>query len=239
MPKQGDKEPLPDERHGKQEARTNRILDATLELVLRWGYRKTRLDDIAKQAGVTKGTLYQHWKTRESLFEALLQREYLSFMLDLREQIANDPRSAFLSSLIKHLVVLMDAHPLLKAILQGDTDILGDLGELIRSTTGQQLIPARLQASQVYLEHLREKGLLRTHVSIDTQMKRMTAICMGFFLTDRIMPPDRRFSLEERAEGLAETIQIVFEPEDPPSPEVIEEETQAFLQLFDQFLGAL
>src|ERR1051326_4338711 len=88
VPKQGDKEPFPDERHSKQEARTNRILDAALELVLRWGYRKTTLDDIAKQAGVTKGTLYQHWKTREALFEALLQREYHSFMVDFREQIA-------------------------------------------------------------------------------------------------------------------------------------------------------
>lgn len=239
MPKQGDKEPFLDERHGKHEARTNRILDATLELLQRWGYRKTTLDDIAKQAGVTKGTLYQHWKTREALFEALLQREYLSFMVDFRERIANDPRSALLSSLIKHLVFLMDTHPLLKAILQGDTDILGDLSELIRSTTGQQLIPVRLQASQVYLEHLREKGLVRTNVSIDTQMKRMTAICMGFFLTDRMMPPDRRFSLEEMAEGLGETIQLVFEPEDTPSPEVVEEATQAFLKLFDQFLDAL
>jgi AcrR family transcriptional regulator len=239
VPKQRDKEPFPDERHGKQEARTNRILDAALELVQRWGYRKTTLDDIAKQAGVTKGTLYQHWKTREALFEALLQREYLSFMLDFRERIANDPRSALLSSLIKHLVFLMDTHPLLKAILQGDTDILGDLSDLIRSPTGLQLIPARLQASQVYLEQLREKGLLRINVSIDTQMKRMTAICMGFFLTDRMMPPDRRFSLDEMAEGLGETIQLVFEPEDTPSPEVVEEATQAFLRLFDQFLDAL
>ena len=205
--------------------------------MLPWNW--SNVGDIAKQTGVTKGALYQHWKTREALFEALLQREYLSFMVDFRERVANDPRSALLSFLIKHLVFLMDTHPLLKAILQGDTNVLGDLSELIRSTTGQQLIPARLQASQLYLEHLREKGLLRTNVSIDTQMKRMTAICMGFFLTDRMMPPDRRFSLEEMAEGLAEAIHLVFEPEDTPSPEVVEEATQAFLRLFDQFLDAL
>ncbi len=239
MPKQGDKELFPDKRHVKQETRTDRILDAALELVQRWGYRKTTLDDIAKQAGVTKGTLYQYWKTREALFEALLQREYLSFMLDFRERIANDPHSALLSSLIRHLVFLMATHPLLKAILQGDTEMLGDLGDLIRSKTGQQLIPARLTASQVYLEQLRAKGLLRTNVSIDTQMKMMTAVCMGFFLTDRVMPPDRRFSLDEMAEGLGETIQRTFEPEDSPSPDVVEEATQTFLRLFDQFLDAL
>lgn len=236
MPRQGEKEQLPDEGRFKQKERTNRILDAALELVQRWGYRKTTLDDIARQAGVTKGTIYQHWKTREALFEALLQREYLSFMLDFRERIANDPSSALLSSLIRHLVFLVITHPLLKAMLQRDTEMLGDL---IRTSTGQQLIPARLEVSQVYLEQLRAKGLLRTNVSIDTQMKMMTAICMGFFLIDQVVPPDRRFSPDEMVEGLVETIQRTFEPEEAPSPEVIEEATRTFLQLFDQFIDAL
>ena len=58
-------------------------------------------------------------------------------------------------------------------------------------------------------------------------------------LTDRLVPPDRRFSLDEMAEGLAETIQLAFEPEDTPSPKVVEEATRSFLQLFDQFINAL
>ena len=78
LPKQRENEQSSDEKYAKQETRTRRILDAALELVQRWGYRKTTLDDIAKQAGVTKGTIYQHWKTREALFGALLQHEYLS-----------------------------------------------------------------------------------------------------------------------------------------------------------------
>ena len=109
-------------------------------------------------------------------------------MLDFRALIANDPHSALLSSLLKHLVSLTARHPLFKAILQGDTETLGDLGDLLRSNTGQQLIPMRLETSRVYLEQLRAKGLLRTNVSIDTQMKMLTAICMGFFLSDRMMP---------------------------------------------------
>lgn len=55
--------------------REQRILDAALALVLRWGYNKTTIDDIAQKANVAKGTVYLHWKSREELFEAMVQRE--------------------------------------------------------------------------------------------------------------------------------------------------------------------
>jgi AcrR family transcriptional regulator len=236
LPRPGENEPQPDEGQLKQRERANRILDAALELVQRWGYRKTTLDDIARQAGVTKGTVYQHWKTREALFEALLQREYLSFMLEFRQRLADDPTGAMLSSLTGHLAALVITHPLLKAVLQRDTELLGDL---LRTSTGQQLLVARLAVSQSYMEQLRSKGLLRTDIDIDTQMKMMTAIYIGFFLMDQIVPPERRFSPGEMVGGLVETIRRTFEPEDLPPFEVIEEVTRTFLQLFDQFIDAL
>src|SRR5258708_38925501 len=107
LPSPGQREQGRGEKRSKYQERAGRILDATLELLQRWGYRKTTLDDIARQAGVTKGTVYQHWKTREALFEALLQREYLAFMQNFRQSLANDPTSALLRSLIRHLVSLV------------------------------------------------------------------------------------------------------------------------------------
>jgi AcrR family transcriptional regulator len=232
----GQREQGRSEKRSKYQERAGRILDAALELLQRWGYRKTTLDDIARQAGVPKGTVYLHWKTREALFEALLQREYLSIMLDFRQAIANDPTGAMLSSLTRHLVFLVISNPLLKAVLQRDTETLGDL---MRTSTGQQLIPVRLEVSQVYLELLRSKGLLRANISIDTQMKMMTAIYMGFFLIDQVMPPGRKFLPDEMVEALVETIHRTFEPEEPPAPAVVEQVTRTFIQLIDQFIDAI
>ncbi|HEV2653667.1 MAG TPA: TetR family transcriptional regulator, partial [Ktedonobacteraceae bacterium] len=48
----------------KREQREERILDAAAELMVRWGYNKTTIDDIVRSAGVAKGTIYLHWKTR-------------------------------------------------------------------------------------------------------------------------------------------------------------------------------
>src|SRR5918911_688298 len=97
----------------RREARARRILDAATALILRWGYSKTTLDDVARQAGVAKGTLYLHWKTREELFIALIQREKAALAEDLKQRIAADPEGATLRGLLKHSALALTKRPLL------------------------------------------------------------------------------------------------------------------------------
>lgn len=52
---------------GKREA----ILVAALELFGRYGFRRTSIDDIARQAGVAKGTVYLYVENKEALFRTL------------------------------------------------------------------------------------------------------------------------------------------------------------------------
>src|SRR5262247_1583533 len=49
------------------------ILDAALELFGRYGYRRTSIDDIARAAGVAKGTVYLYVENKEALFRTLAQ----------------------------------------------------------------------------------------------------------------------------------------------------------------------
>src|SRR5262247_3488590 len=49
------------------------ILQAALELFGRYGYRRTSIDDIARQAGVAKGTVYLYVENKEALFRTLSQ----------------------------------------------------------------------------------------------------------------------------------------------------------------------
>ena len=90
-----------EDRSWRQE-RADRILDAAAELILRWGYKKTTIDDIAKQSRVAKGTIYLHWKTREDLFMALLIREDFKYVEDLKQRIASDPEGSTLRGFVKH-----------------------------------------------------------------------------------------------------------------------------------------
>src|SRR5438874_10954358 len=89
------------EDRSKREERAERILDAAAELMLRWGYNKTTIDDIARYAGVAKGTIYLHWKTREDLFTALMKREYIRLVEDVEQRSANEPEGGTLHGIKK------------------------------------------------------------------------------------------------------------------------------------------
>src|SRR5260370_39497810 len=64
----GPPQPQSDERKLREE----RILEAAATLLVRWGFRKTTIDDVAREAGVAKGTNYLHWRDKNELFLAAL-----------------------------------------------------------------------------------------------------------------------------------------------------------------------
>src|SRR6201996_7073707 len=53
--------------------RSGAIVEAAMEEFIARGFAATRLDDIAKRAGVAKGTIYLHFKDKESMFEELIR----------------------------------------------------------------------------------------------------------------------------------------------------------------------
>jgi AcrR family transcriptional regulator len=54
--------------------RADQIAEATRALFLRYGYRRTSVDDIAREAGVAKATLYLHFAGKEDMFRAMIAR---------------------------------------------------------------------------------------------------------------------------------------------------------------------
>jgi len=60
-------------RSAAPEARRAAILDAALEEFTARGYEAARLDDVAKRAGVAKGTIYLYFADKEALFQDLVR----------------------------------------------------------------------------------------------------------------------------------------------------------------------
>jgi len=50
------------------------IIEAAEELFARYGFRKTSIDDIARAAGIGKGTVYLHFSSKEELFAEIVRR---------------------------------------------------------------------------------------------------------------------------------------------------------------------
>ena len=72
--KPGVRSPTPLSSRAERAAeRREAIIEAALDEFIARGFTATRLDDVAKRAGVAKGTIYLHFKDKESMFEELIR----------------------------------------------------------------------------------------------------------------------------------------------------------------------
>jgi len=71
----------------RKHARPHELLSAALDLFVERGYAATRLEDVARRAGVTKGTVYLYFPSKEELFKAVV-REGMVPVLKRGEQMA-------------------------------------------------------------------------------------------------------------------------------------------------------
>jgi AcrR family transcriptional regulator len=78
----------------RKDARAPEILDAALAMFAQKGFAATRLDDIAAKAGITKGTIYLYFDSKQALFEALA-RQSIGQQLDaVKAQLSVFPGSS-------------------------------------------------------------------------------------------------------------------------------------------------
>ncbi len=215
----------------RRQTRAQRILDAASTTILRWGYQKTTLDDIARQAGVAKGTIYLHWKTREELFAALLKRERVELTEDLKQRIAADPAGATLRGILKHSALALMKRPLLKAVLLRDMEVLGKLAQSEHSNAAYT---ERLEGFKTYLELLREHDLVRTDLSLRAQVYMLSAIFAGFFLVAPLMPEEFTLSDEELADLIAEAVHCTLEPDRSDPSDALQTVSYAFMQYLNR-----
>jgi AcrR family transcriptional regulator len=218
----------------KRLERAHRILDAASTLILRWGYNKTTIDDIARQASVAKGTIYLHWKTREELFTALVHRERLIFAQDFRKRIAADPTGATLRGIVKHSALATLKRPLLKALFLRDQDILGKLAQ---GEFSDAAYIERVEGFKSYLQSLREHGLVRTDLSLQAEVYIWSAIYAGFFLGSPMMPDELVLPDEEAAELMAETIHRTLETDHVVSLEEWQPISQSYMESVDRLIA--
>ncbi len=226
----------PREERSKRQERAERILDAAAELITRWGYSKTTIDDIARKAGVAKGTIYLHWKTREDLFEALMEREDILLLEDIKQRVATDPEGGTLHGLMKNSMLATMKRPLMKAVLLKDTDVLG---QWARKETGSELYAQSQVEYLKYFEFLRSRGLVRTDIPAKELLYMMNSIAIGFLVAAPLMPEDFVFTDEETAEMIADIFRRTFELRGPNSSQETAEVSQAFTQYLDRITDIL
>ena len=56
-----------------QRAKRKRIMDAAIEVVMRYGFKRMTMDDVAKEAGISRPALYLVFKNKTDIYRAIAQ----------------------------------------------------------------------------------------------------------------------------------------------------------------------
>jgi AcrR family transcriptional regulator len=87
----------------RKDARPKELLASAMELFVERGFASTRLEDVARRAGVSKGTLYLYYANKEDLFKAVVRQTILPMIDDAETSVAEfDGHSA---ELLRHVIL--------------------------------------------------------------------------------------------------------------------------------------
>lgn len=64
------------------------ILDAATRVFIQYGYQKTTMDDVAREAMIGKGTIYHYFSSKEDIFVAILKKAQTEIFEELTKKIS-------------------------------------------------------------------------------------------------------------------------------------------------------
>jgi AcrR family transcriptional regulator len=117
------------EAPGAKERRRRRILQAATELFIQRGYRKTSVDEVARNSGVAKGTVYLYFKTKADLMIQAIVEEKKQYLVTFKPVLEAPPRQR-LKKYIRLAFGMVHEMPLMSKLLSGDREVLLVLEEM-------------------------------------------------------------------------------------------------------------
>lgn len=113
--------------------RDEEILKIAAQVFFTQGYRGTKLEDIAREAGIVKGSLYHYFESKEQIYERLI--EEIVNLVEVEESVhKKGPADQRLASIVHRLVELVAEHPVEVGILGRQlVNMEGEIGEWARS----------------------------------------------------------------------------------------------------------
>ena len=107
-------------RAGNAMARTRAgLLDGARRAVVARGARRTTMNDIAAEAGVAKATLYNHFRTKDDVWAALVESEVRA--------IAAECAGMVLAEALAHAACRLSEHPALRRVVESEPTALAGL----------------------------------------------------------------------------------------------------------------
>lgn len=107
-------------RARRKEDRPAEIIDAALRVFAKRGFAAARLEDVARQAGIAKGTIYLYYESKENLFEAMVRAKVVPVISGAKDMATafEGPTAALLEAIVRKVYGNMVEDAELRAILR-------------------------------------------------------------------------------------------------------------------------
>lgn len=190
-------------RHASPEVRRAQILDAAQACLARSGYHLTTMDDVVRESGLSKGSLYWHFKGKEEVLLALFDRYVDEFFAAWDEQSGSPDASP------AELVVL-GSELFMERVGSQDALAQAWLGFLEHPVARQRMAELYTK-SRAMLTVLVERGVERGELATEAPGEvaaGLVGLAEGVFLQAIVDPsfdpgPSLRLSTDALLKGLA------------------------------------
>lgn len=178
-----------------------KIVQAAITTFSKYGYDKTRMDDIAENAKISKGTLYLYFKSKEKLFYAISEnsinglKEQLSKLFSKKEDLVSDAEKFY----NQYRNLIHDSEKV-------SFEIIAESSR--NPKLRRALYEHRIKVYNIvinYLNHQLEKGFFRKNIDVNAIASGLVALYDGLTIS-------RLLGISENSNKKAwiETIRAIF-----------------------------
>jgi AcrR family transcriptional regulator len=205
-----------------EKERERAILDATAQLLLRHGYNKVTMSDVADAVGLNRRLVYMLFPSKDALIHALLLRELNSYAEVWNRYLERDPLGGTVASVYRGLLAALKQLPLMAAIYRRDAQTFGKY--LYRPGSFFASWPPDPGPTREYLQAMQEIGVIRQDIN---------ASAMAFIL-DALTPSILAALSSDRSASLDDSTR----PDQPSFDELVETVAELCERLLTSKAGA-
>lgn len=172
--------------------RCDRLLNCAAQLFARWGFDKTSVDDIAREAGISKGGVYLEFPNKEALFKAVVCREFARYAEDWLHRFEQDPGEWSFARMFQHSIAAVNANPLIKALVTRDQRIYGNFLQC-----DSELLGLAVSMRAELFSQLQQAGAMRDDIPAPVLAYLVSTIGYGIVASAEVFPEEHRVPFED------------------------------------------
>lgn len=201
---------MTEKRHEPDEI-NQRVMTATCELLVHYGYDKTTMDDIARKAQVARSTIYQRWGKKEDLFRALLWHEVRDYMHIWLDQVDADPAGGTIGGMFRNGMRALLQNPLLSALF-GQRQSLSFIRAMLGNMDLSRMYNQRIQMSQAFLTQLKKAGVVRDDLDLAAGAYIVNCLQLGFLQMEELLDDTNTLTVQQKVNALADMVDRYLSP---------------------------